>query len=164
MTFGLINLLKFTFELNIKSKLNIKVVLSVNCKLTFAIGTCHLPLQGLNHVLLLLIFNKPWKEFRLESRNEALCALGKIGRIGLQMDIFMNWFYESSFFLSSHIQKSNRILHSDDCSSWIAEIFLKNMYLIACTPPSPNSHICWHFPVPLRSSFLELSEMLSPGQ
>ena len=161
MTFDLINLLKFTFKLNIKSKVNIKLALSVNWKLAFAIGTCHLPLQGLNHMLLqLLIFNKPWKEFRMEGRNEALCPLGKIGRTGLQIDIFMNWFYES-IFLKSHIQKNNKILH--DCSSWTAEIW-KNKCLIACTPSSPNSHICWHFPVPLWSSFLELSEMLSLGQ
>ena len=59
--------------------------------------TCHLPLQGLNHVLLqLLTFNTPWKEFRVEIRNEALCALGKTGRTGLQIDIFRR-FYESQF-------------------------------------------------------------------
>ena len=40
------------------------------------IGTCHLPLQGLNHVLLqLLTFNNTWKELRAESRNEASCSL-----------------------------------------------------------------------------------------
>ena len=39
------------------------------------IGTSHLPLQGLNQVLLqLLIFNSPWKEFRVESRNAAFCS------------------------------------------------------------------------------------------
>ena len=32
------------------------------------------PLQGLNHVLLQLrTFNTCWKEFRVESRNEAVC-------------------------------------------------------------------------------------------
>ena len=31
----------------------------VNYKLALAMGACHLPLQGLNHVLLLLIFNTP---------------------------------------------------------------------------------------------------------
>ena len=50
------------------------------------IGTCHLPLQGLNHMLLqLLTFDTPWKEFRVEGRNEALCALGKTGKTGLQI-------------------------------------------------------------------------------
>ena len=49
------------------------------------VGTGHLPLQGLNHKLLqLLTFDTPWKEFRVETRNEALCALGKLARTGLQ--------------------------------------------------------------------------------
>ena len=57
------------------------------CQLS-AMGTCHLPLPRLNHVLLqLLTFNTPWKELRVESRNKALCALGKqgTGRTGLQI-------------------------------------------------------------------------------
>ena len=60
---------------------------NVNYKLAFSIGTCHLPLQGLNHVLLqLLTFNTPLKEFRVESRTEADTeALGKTGRTGLQI-------------------------------------------------------------------------------
>ena len=33
-------------------------------------------------------FNTPWKKFRVESRNETLCALGKTGRMGLQIGIF----------------------------------------------------------------------------
>ena len=47
-----------------------RTYISVN----YLICTCHLPLQRLNHVL---IFNTPWKEFRVESRNEALCAWKK---------------------------------------------------------------------------------------
>jgi len=44
--------------------------------LALAMGACHLPLQGLSHVLL-----HPLKEFRVESsRNEALCAPGKLAR------------------------------------------------------------------------------------
>ena len=34
---------------------------NVNYKLAPAIGTCHLPLQELNHVLQLLTFNTPLK-------------------------------------------------------------------------------------------------------
>ena len=60
------------------------VKLKKHCQLK--IGTCHLPLQGLNHKLLwLLTFNTSWKEFRVEIRNEALCALGKPSRTGLQI-------------------------------------------------------------------------------
>ena len=29
--------------------------------------------------------NTPWKEFRMESGNETLCASGKTGRMGLQI-------------------------------------------------------------------------------
>jgi len=36
----------------------------VNYKTALAMGTCHLPLQGLNHVL--LTFNTPGREFRME--------------------------------------------------------------------------------------------------
>ena len=40
-------------------------------------GICHLPLQGLNSVLLqLLTFDMPWREFRVE--NKALCTPGKL--------------------------------------------------------------------------------------
>ena len=46
---------------------------------------CHLPLQGLNVLLQLLIFNTSRKEFRVKSRNEVLCAQGKTGRTGLQI-------------------------------------------------------------------------------
>ena len=48
---------------------------SINYKLSLAMGTCHLPLQGINQVLLqLLIFNTSWKELRVASKNEAFCA------------------------------------------------------------------------------------------
>ena len=53
-------------------------------KLALAMGACHLPPQGLSHVPLhLLIFNTPRNEFKVETRNEAFCALGKTGRTGL---------------------------------------------------------------------------------
>ena len=60
------------------------------------------------------------------------------------------------------ISKSTKILYGDNCFSWLAETFWKNMFLIACIPPSWKSHICWPSPLPLRSSFLELTEVLSP--
>ena len=64
------------------------------------VGTCHLPLEGLNHVLLqLLTFHSPWKEFRVEKRKEVLCAQGKTGRTGLQIDIFQSQFFFFFFFL-----------------------------------------------------------------
>ena len=36
-------------------------------------------------LLQLLTFNTPLKGVQVESRNEALCALGKTGRTGLQI-------------------------------------------------------------------------------
>ena len=58
----------------------------VNRKLALAMVTCLPPLQGSDNVLLqLLIFNTPWKQFRLESRNEDPCALGKTGGTSLQI-------------------------------------------------------------------------------
>ena len=42
------------------------------------VGPCQLPLQRLNHDLYkMLTFTTPWKEFRVETKNKALCALGK---------------------------------------------------------------------------------------
>ena len=70
------------------------------------LGTCHLPLQGLKHVLLqLLVFKTSWKEFRMENRNEALGTWGKAGRAGLQIDTFWRQFYEPSSCISSYLQK-----------------------------------------------------------
>ena len=45
----------------------------------------------------------PWKEFKVESRNEALCAWEKIGRTGLQIHIFRrSWFWvQFLYFLIS---------------------------------------------------------------
>ena len=59
--------------------------------------TCHLHLQRLNHGRCNCCFQHPWKEFRVKIRNEALCALGKTGRTGLQIDLFRRRFYESQF-------------------------------------------------------------------
>ena len=60
-------------------------------KLALATGTCHLPLQGLNHELLHLLIFKPTpprplgpERNSVESRIEALCTLGKTSRTGLQ--------------------------------------------------------------------------------
>ena len=55
----------------------------ISYKLALAMGTCHLPLQGLNHVL--LTFHTPWKEFGVQSRNYALCAGRNTGRAALQI-------------------------------------------------------------------------------
>ena len=44
------------------------IYVTVNYKLALAIGTCYLPLQGLNHVLLrLLIFKTPERSLELRA-------------------------------------------------------------------------------------------------
>ena len=51
-------------------------------KLVLAMSACHLPLQGLNHVLLqLLTSNTPLKVFREEIRNEALSPRKLAGQV-----------------------------------------------------------------------------------
>ena len=109
-------------------------------------GNCHLPLQGLNNLLLqLLISNTPWKEFRVDSRNEAGYALGKTGRTGLQIDIFRSQFYEPHSCVFSYLEKHS---NGDNCS-WLAETFCKKKKKIcACfhISPSAKSHIYWPSP------------------
>ena len=55
-----------------------QIIVDVNYKLALAISTCHLPLQGLNHVLL-LTFSTPWKEFLVGIKSEAIRAGTGIG-------------------------------------------------------------------------------------
>ena len=79
-----------------------QIIVDVNYKLALAISTCHLPLQGLNHVLLqLLICNTPWKEFGLESRNKALLCFGKTGITSLR--IWLEADFMSSILIALHI-------------------------------------------------------------
>ena len=136
--------------------------------LALATGTCHLPLQGLNHVLLqLLTFNTPWRVFRVESRKEAWCGGGEqgTGKTGLQIVTYLwSWFYEpKSLYFLLISRKNNKILPGDDCFSWpeesfmsLAETFWKNMCLIqACPLPSLESHICWPSPPTSLEQFLK---------
>ena len=66
-------------------------------------------------LLQLLNFNTSRKEFREESKNEALYAQGKTGRTDLQ--IFSGANFMSPSLVSPRIYKSTKILHGDDCSS-----------------------------------------------
>ena len=70
-------------------------------------ATCHLPLRGSNsEPLQLLTFNTPWKEFRVESRNGALCALGKLaGQVFRGLGIFRSQIYEPISHISSYLEK-----------------------------------------------------------
>ena len=86
-------------------------------------STCHWPLQGVNHELLQpLTSNTPWKEFRVESRNEALRALGKTGRTGLQIVRYFQepilWAQFLYLLISRKALKSFMV--TDVCSCWLA--------------------------------------------
>ena len=142
----------------------------VNCKLKLALGTCHLPLQELNHVMLkLLTFNAPCNEFRVESKNEAPCALGKTGRTGLQI---VRYFQELiqwaqflhllisrkalKFFMVMTVSHDRQKLHKTSRK-------LLEKYVLDCTY-SPFTKITYipAFPLPF-GELSQLSEVVSPG-
>ena len=70
----------------------------------------------------LLAFSTLWKEFRVEKRNEALCAWGKTGRIGIKIlryfQDLISWAQFLNLLISS---KSTKTLHGDKYSLWLAE-------------------------------------------
>ena len=131
-------------------------------------GTCHLPLWALNHVLLqLLTFNAPWNKFRVDSKNEALCALGKTNRTDSQIvSYFRSQLYEPNSCISPYI-KSTKILQGDNSSWWLPETFCKKKKknLLDCMY-SPFTKIITYvltWPITSWSSFSELPGVLSPG-
>ena len=120
----------------------------VNYKLALAIDIWHLPLEDLNHVLLyMLTLDTPWKKFRVESRNEAHCALGKTGRTVLRYsNIFRNRFYEFSSCISSYLEKPWNL-------SWwhllhvISRNFLQRKYVLDCfVLPFHQNHVYTDLP------------------
>ena len=119
-------------------------------------GTCHLPKQKLNYVLLqLLIFNTPWKELRMESRNEALCAGGGgTGKTCLQIArYFQESIYECNSCFTSYLEK-----HQNPSRWWFSFMhrrsFWKNMCLNTCTLPPPKLHIYCSSPSTSSEQFL----------
>ena len=132
------------------------------------IGTCHL--QGLNHVLLefLLTLNTSWKEYRVESRNEAFCGWGRrTGTTDLQVDIFRSQFYEPNSCMSSYLEKYKNPLW------WLFPMPSRNFQEMSRNLLQKQwCSYCMHFfftritcilifPLPLWSSFSELSKVLS---
>ena len=62
-----------------------------------AMGASNLPLQELNHMLLLLTSNTPLKEFEVKSRNESLFS-GKTGS-----KVFRQIFFGADFMSPTHL-------------------------------------------------------------
>ena len=117
-------------------------------------GACHLPLQGLNHVLRqLLTSNTPWRSsgWRAEMRH---LYSQKPGMTDLQI-IRYSWklIFMSPILLSLLIEKNTKILHADNCFSWLAEasrdqqkLSIKN-YVLDCMS-SPFTKITYILCVP----------------
>ena len=124
------------------------------------IGTCHLPLHGLSQMALqVLTFNTPWKEFRVEIRNEALGALRKTGGTGLQRVRYFQELILWAQFLHLLISRKHYTFSSWwhlllVTSSNLHKTFCKNMCLIVCILPSPKSHIYWPSPPTSLEQFL----------
>ena len=123
------------------------------------IGPRHVPLQGLDHMLQQLTSTCP-EGAQGEDQEWGTLCFGKTGRIGLQLDILRSWFYEPDSCISSYLEKHWNT-SGDDCFSWLAEICKK--YVLDCVYSlfTKTTHILIP-PLPLWSSFSELSEELSP--
>ena len=118
-------------------------------------GTCHLPLCGLNCApLQLLTLSIPWKELRAETGSEVLCGLGKQkNRSSVSYFQKMLW---ADFLHRLISRKALKILHDDVCSPWPAVAFMRLIAIFCkCVPrcmylPLQQNHInTW--PSPLAS-------------
>ena len=71
-------------------------------KRTLATGTCHLPLQSLNHVILqLLTFSTPAKSSLWRAEMRPFMLWKKLaGLVVRELDIFRRWFYEPTSYVS----------------------------------------------------------------
>ena len=134
-------------------------------------GSRHLALQGLNHVLMqLLIFNTPWKEFRVEGRYEALCAQEKTGKTDFQIVRYFQklilWDQFLYLLISRKAIKSIMVLTVSLDLEKVHETgrdFLEKYGLDCMCFPFTKNHIYTHpAPLVLWSSFSELFEVLSP--
>ena len=78
----------------------------------------------------------------------------------------MSWFYEpNSHIISRKAPKSfmvMTVLVTSRSFMRLVETFWKTCAWLQVLPPLLKSHIYWPFPLPLWSSFSEVSEVLSP--
>ena len=113
----------------------------------------------------------PLEEFKVESRNEVLFAQGITGSTGFQIPRYSQELISWAQFLYLLIsRKALKSFMCNNCFLWLEvsqdqQKFSTKKYVLdcKCTPPLPKSHIhCPPCPLPLWSSFSELSEVLSP--
>ena len=139
-------------------------------------STCHLSVQRSKQIMCCWSCwppTTPWKNSgkRAEMRHSVLW--GNRQDRSSESQIFSGADFMSPILVSPHISKSTTILYGADCFLWLAEaswdqkFSTKSMWLIACTPPLPKSHIYYPTHTPptksLWSSFSELSAGLSSG-
>ena len=59
-----------------------------------------------DQLALIMTLNTPWKELRVETRSEALCALGKLAeQVFRELDIFRRRIYEPNSYISLYLEK-----------------------------------------------------------
>ena len=117
-----------------------------SCRLQ--IVTCHEHLPSTSTMIKSCVataavtFNTPWREFKVEIKNEALCALenwqNRSSDRYFQEQIL--WAQFLHLLISRKALKSFTTTFHDQ-----QEPSAKNACLIAHTPPSPKSHIYWPF-------------------
>ena len=135
---------------------------------------CHLSLQGLNYVpLQLLTSNTPWRNSRLESRNEALGTLGTLqdrsldGQYSQELILWAQFLY---ILISRKALKSfmvtivSGVSHEAE-ASWDQQKFsTKKICVWLHVFPLCQNHICTVLsPLPLWNSLSEFTEVLSSG-
>ena len=103
-----------------------------------------------------LNFQHPWLEFRVKSRN----VLGENWQNRSSDRYFQEPILWAQFLYLLISRKALKILHGDKFSSWFTATLCKKYVHVLSLPPN---HLYTDLsPLPLWSSFSELSEMLSP--
>ena len=135
-------------------------VFKLGLSTTSAMGACHLPPQGLNQMLLqLCVFNTPDRS----SGWRAEMCWGRNWQNRSSDRYFQEPILWAQFLYLLVSRKALKILNGDNCSSWLRATLFKKIraWLHALSLP-PNHLYSDLSPLPLWSSFSELSEMLSP--
>ena len=130
----------------------------VSYKLALAMSACHLPVQGLNHVLCSCWCSTPPEGVQCGEQEWGTLCFGKTGRAGLQIVIqsqeLILWAQYLYLFMSRKTQNSSwwRLFFITSIAHEMSRNFLqKKMCLNTCTPFLPN-HIYTVLPLYLFRS------------
>ena len=100
----------------------------------------------------------PWKNSGKRAEMKHSVLWGNRQDRSSESQIFSGADFMSPILVSPHISKSTTILYGADCFLWLAEaswdqkFSTKSMWLIACTPPLPKSHIYYPTHTPYQTS------------